>query len=95
MILHILQHSLGRDQYGRIDSRSSSKTKTEYRNYFYTGPGTKDWDACVVACAQGLMWCRPDHFGGDSMVFHVTDAGRAYMLANSPKPPVKARRIAP
>lgn len=87
MILHIIQHSLGRDQYGQLESG-----KNEYRNHFYTGQGSKDWDACVTAVAQGLMSCRLCPFGGDSMIFHVTDAGRAYMLANSPKPPTPTKK---
>lgn len=83
MILHILQHSTGRDQFGRLQGGSDQ----EYRNHFVTGPQTTNWLPCIVACAMGLMKFRPCPFGGESWVFHVTDYGREYMLANSQKPP--------
>jgi hypothetical protein len=77
--LHILQHSLGVDEHGRGE---------QYRNHFVTGKGSHDWPACNELVAQGLMTVRRNHHlsGGDDC-FWVTDAGRQYILENSPKQP--------
>lgn len=77
--LHILQHSLGLDQYGRGES---------YRNHFVTGEGSKDHAACMELVALGWMTRRTGNelSGGDD-VFHVTDDGRAAVRAWSPSPP--------
>jgi hypothetical protein len=77
--LHILQHSLGLDQYG--DGR-------QYRNHFATGPGSNDFDACNELVSMGLM----QDFGarswtGDMYCFVVTGAGIDYVALNSPKRP--------
>lgn len=81
--LHILQHALGLDQYGR---------GREYRNRFVTGPGTTDYPACVRLTEQGLMIRRVGNelTGGDDCFF-VTDAGRAYVRKVSPAPPKLTR----
>ncbi|HEX8382417.1 MAG TPA: hypothetical protein VF592_03480 [Sphingomonas sp.] len=82
-ILHVLQHALGTDEYGR---------GTRYRSHFVCGPGHRDHDTCVDATERGLMTCRAavGIFGGDDL-FHVTDAGRAWVTANSPAPPKLTR----
>lgn len=77
--LHILQHSLGLDQYGEGN---------QYRNHFATGPGSKDFDDCVSLTELGLM----HDFGtrswtGDMHCFVVTDAGIKYVAENSSKRP--------
>lgn len=78
-LLHILQHSLGVDQYGR---------GTQYRNRFITGPGSIDFPKCQELVELGLMqnhgaWSIT---GGDYL-FTVTDKGKIAMHRNSPEPP--------
>lgn len=77
--LHILQHSLGLDQYGR---------GTFYRNHFVTGDGSKDFADCMAIVALGFMTRSSGTAlsGGDD-VFTVTDTGRAAVIAESPAPP--------
>jgi hypothetical protein len=86
--LHILQHAIGRDQYGHPRSASNP----EFRNHFCTGPGSKDYDACMALVGDGLMTRRAGSAisGGDD-IFYVTDAGRAYVREHSPKPPKLTR----
>lgn len=81
--LHILQHSLGLDQYGRGEA---------YRNHFVTGTGSKDHADCLNLVSMGFMTCRSGHplSGGDD-VFRVTDAGRAAVSFQSPAPPKVSR----
>jgi hypothetical protein len=81
--LHILQHSLGVDQFGQGE---------RYRNHFVTGPGSKDYDQCVDLVIRGLMTRRAGNAvtGGDDL-FLVTPAGVAYMEQHSPKPPQLTR----
>jgi hypothetical protein len=82
-LLHILQHSLGADQYGR---------GKRYREYFVTGPGTTDFPLCRELVMQGLM---RDHGAREIYsgmhLFTVTDLGVKAMLANSPQPPKLSR----
>lgn len=77
--LHILQHSLGLDEYGR---------GTMYRNHFVTGEGSLDHPHCVALVEAGLMNQRVDHplAGGDDL-FTVTDAGKRAAVESSPAPP--------
>jgi hypothetical protein len=77
--LHILQHSLGLNEYGQGN---------QYRNHFVTGEGSKDYPACKELVAEGLMTERAGSAisGGDS-IFHVTAEGIDYVSINSPKPP--------
>ena len=81
--LHILQHSLGVDQYG--DGRP-------YRAYFVTGPESDDWDTCCVLVVDGLMIEYPPSqlTGGDSL-FRVTPQGIDFVALNSPTPPKLTR----
>lgn len=82
-LLHILQHSLGVDHYGRGD---------QYRNHFVTGPGSVDWDTCQQAVMDGLMSVRSSALlPSDGRCFHVTEAGKAYVAEQSPKPPSLSR----
>lgn len=80
-ILHILQHSLGLDEYGR--------TRGGNRNFFGTGEGNPDHVMCEQAVARGLMTKRATRlaFCPHEDVFYVTDAGKAWILEVSPKPP--------
>ena len=81
--LHILQHSLGLDQYGR---------GTFYRNHFVTGEGSNDHADCMALVNAGLMTVTSGNelSGGDD-VFRVTDAGKAAVAEHSPAPPKLTR----
>lgn len=81
--LHILQHSLGLDQYGR---------GTFYRNHFVTGEGSDDHADCMALVELGFMSVRKNHpLSGGSDCFWVTDDGRAAVIAESPAPPKLSR----
>jgi hypothetical protein len=85
-ILHVLQHALGRDQYGR------SERGADYRNYYCAGPGHHSFETCREAVAQGLMVEHPpSEISGGDHVFVVTEAGKTYIAANSPSPPKLSR----
>lgn len=82
--LHILQHALGLDQYGRGNA---------YRNHFVTGPGSTDWDHCLALEGEGLMM-RADKsrlLPDSDQCFTVTVRGRAAVLEYSPEPPEISR----
>lgn len=77
--LHILQHSLGLDAFGRGVS---------YRNHFCTGPGGDDYAECLALVARGLMTrTKGNEITGGDDVFRVTDAGHRHVIEHSPKPP--------
>lgn len=83
-ILHIIQHSLGCDEFGRGN---------QFRNHFVTGEGSIDHPICTGAVERGLMVCRRkgyELYGGDD-VFAVTPEGKAWMAENSPAPPKLTR----
>lgn len=78
-LLHILQHSLGVDQYG---------LGRQYRNNFVTGPSTTDFPKCMELVGLGLMKDDgPQRMAGGDHCFTVTEAGRIAMQVSSPKPP--------
>jgi hypothetical protein len=81
--LHILQHALGLDEYGR---------GTMYRSHFVTGEGSKDHADCMALVEAGYMGVRKNHplAGGDDG-FWVTEAGKLAAVANSPAPPKLSR----
>ncbi|NSX84422.1 hypothetical protein G6L86_02375 [Agrobacterium tumefaciens] len=81
--LHILQHSLGLDQYGR---------GTFYRNHFVTGEGSNDHADCMALVEAGYMGVRKSHplAGGDDG-FWVTEAGKRAVREHSPTPPKLTR----
>lgn len=82
-ILHILQHALGRDEYGR---------GTDYRNHYCTGEGSADLALCRDAVARGLMVEHaPREISGGDFIFTVTDAGKAFIAEHSPAPPKVSR----
>mgnify|MGYP003494872143 CR=1 FL=1 len=85
--LHVLQHALGLDQYGR---------GAGHRNYFVTDCGTTDWPTCVQAAADGLMTqTKGNAVTGGGDVFRVTPAGMVWVQEHSPKAPTltKAQRV--
>lgn len=81
--LHILQQSLGLDEYGRGEM---------YRNRFVTGEGSIDHPICMELLALGYMTriAKVDLFGG-SDCFTVTEAGKIAVVADSPAPPKLSR----
>lgn len=78
-LLHILQHSLGADEYGRGGG---------YRDHFVTGEGSKDHSDCMELVEAGFMTRRAniEMYGGMDF-FRVTEAGKAAMIQQSPQPP--------
>jgi len=76
--LHILQHSLGVDQYG---------VGQMYRNHYCGGE-----EQCRPLVTLGFMTeHRPSELTGGSPWFRVTKAGIHAMSAESPKPPKLSR----
>lgn len=81
--LHILQHSLGLDEYGRGRG---------YRNHFVTGPGSDDYDACRALVERGLMVEHPPtEISGGGSCFTVTRQGERAVREESPAPPKLTR----
>ncbi|ACI55741.1 hypothetical protein Rleg2_2467 [Rhizobium leguminosarum bv. trifolii WSM2304] len=82
-LLHILQHTLGLDQYGR---------GTFYRNHFVTGEGSKDHADCMALVDLGFMAVRRNHplSGGDDC-FWATEEGKRAVVTESPAPPKLSR----
>jgi hypothetical protein len=89
-LLDVLQHALGRDAYGRqLHPRDDG---SDYRNHFTTGEGGSSFAACEQATADGLMVRHaPSELSGGDYVYTVTEKGREYVAANSPKPPRLSR----
>lgn len=82
-LLHILQHSLGLDDYGSGDP---------YRNHFSSGPDCDHYALCRELVGMGLMverGPRPGVFPDST--FFVTDAGRLVVQEQSPTPPKISR----
>jgi hypothetical protein len=76
--LHILQHSLGLDQFGQ---------GRMFRNHYVGDP-----EACRPLVTLGFMTeQRASELTGGDPWFRVTDSGKAAMLAESPKPPKLTR----
>ncbi|PSS62488.1 hypothetical protein C6558_21050 [Ensifer sp. NM-2] len=82
-LLHILQHSLGLDEFGR---------GSMCRNRFVTGEGSIDHPLCMELVKLGHMTriANVEMFGG-SDCFTVTEAGKIAAVANSPAPPKVSR----
>lgn len=82
-VLLILQHALGRDQYGK-----SPTGRADYRNHFCIGGAFADFNACREAVSVGLMReYPPREISGGDYVFVVTDAGKRYVTEKSPPEP--------
>lgn len=81
--LHILQHSLGLDEYGEGKS---------YRNHFVTGEGSDDFEDCCELVRDGLMVKHAGNAlsGGDS-IFRVTPKGIDFVAFSSPTRPKLTR----
>ncbi len=93
--LAILQHSLGLDRYGkgpRIWHGPSDRPMDAgaTRNHFVAGGD--DVAACRELVAAGLMIERPaSELTGGCPLFHVADAGKAYVREHSPALPKLTR----
>lgn len=80
-LLHILQHSLGLNQYGE---------GRQHRNHYVAGG--KDIDLCRALCALGYMIERAqNNLTGGSPWFSVTPAGIDAVAFESPSPPKLTR----
>ena len=86
-MLDILQHALGRDQYGK-----SRRDGEDYRNHYCAGEGCDSLVTCREAVALGLMTehAAREISGGDP-IFVVTGKGKAYIAEHSPAPPKLTR----
>jgi hypothetical protein len=85
-MLAILQHALGRDQFGK--PRHGGE---DYRNHVCVGEGP-DLVMCREAVSQGLMTEHaPRAISGGDPIFTVTAAGKAYIAEHSPAPPKLTR----
>lgn len=86
--LHILQHSLGRNEYGMLPRG----TREEYRNRYVIGPDGDGFQDCVELVRGGLMVDHgPQSITGGMHCFSVTDFGRMRMHEESPEPPKISR----
>jgi len=82
-LLHILQHSLGVDQYGQGN---------QYRNHFATDPGCKDFQLCEQLSGMGLMKdLGKREIWGAMHCFVVTQKGIDAVAKESPNPPKLSR----
>jgi hypothetical protein len=92
--LHILQHALGLDEYGR-DSKGRFPASVEepYRNRYVVGPDSDAWALCMEHVEAGRMTrhdeCRS--WTGGMSCFCVTAAGLAFVREHSPRPPKRTR----
>lgn len=82
-MLHILQHSLGVDQYGR---------GTQYRNRYVIGPDSDEFLTCQLMAIDGLLKDHgPQTIAGGMHCFTVTEIGKREMTKHSPAPPKLTR----
>lgn len=82
-LLHILQHSLGVDQYGQGE---------QYRNHFATCPSGKDFSKCCQLVDMGFMEdLGVREIWGDMHCFIVTSQGVDAVTQESPAPPKVSR----
>lgn len=89
--LHIIQHSIGCDQYGQSESAGRNESDGcfgYYRNRYVSDP-TPDLIALVAA---RLMVDRGAYdIAGGMHYYRITEAGVAAMKQQSPKPPILTR----
>lgn len=98
-LLHILQHSLGLDGYGRpSDNYTPSPDDTFpgcYRNRFVTDPDSPDGTKCQHLVSIGFMHDHgKNRITGSMHTYTVTRQGFEAVKRHSPKPPptTKAQR---
>lgn len=92
--LHILQHALGLDDYGRDErGRIPADVEQPYRNRYVVGEDGDAWKLCLEHVEAGRM-TRHDEvrsWTGGMSCFCVTASGLEYIRANSPRPPKVSR----
>ena len=90
-LIHILQHSLGCDQYGQTDYRGHDEGDGCWhysRNRFVTDPAGQDGIRCQELGSMGFMADHgPQSIAGGMHCYTVTAAGRDAMIQQSPKKP--------
>lgn len=93
--LHILQHSLGADQYGRQPRGYRPNADDDfgcYRNRFVTDPKNADGQQCQHLVEMGFMHDHgPQSIAGGMHCYTITQAGYNAMRAASPPPPKLTR----
>jgi len=92
--LHVLQHALGLDDYGQGRYDKKQTAFDSYRNRYITEPECDGWDLRMAHVEAGRMVRHEPReiFGGPtSYCFCVTDAGKAFVISNSQKPPKVSR----
>ena len=90
--LHIMQHALGLDDFGRTSQGPRYAGGSTYRNRYVTSDESAAGVICNEMVSAGLMTRRdPSEMSGGDPVFCVTDAGRAVVCACSPLPPKVSR----
>lgn len=81
--LHILQHSLGLDQYGQGDA---------YRNHYVAGPDCDGYEECRALVDVGMMEeRRASDLTGGMPCFIVTTEGIDYVRRKSERAPKLSR----
>lgn len=89
--LHILQHSLGCDQYGRSEHRGADEGDGcfgYYRNRYVSDP---EPDLIELVTFGLLKDHGPQSLAGGMHCYTVTEHGLAHMRLDSPKPPKLTR----
>jgi hypothetical protein len=94
--LHILQHTLGLDQYGQPPEQRKPCSDDDfpncYRNHYVTQADSPDGQKCESLVAQGLMERRsPSAVFGSMTCYYVTLAGYVLVKLESPPPPKQTR----
>jgi hypothetical protein len=93
--LHILQHALGLDDYGRDDrGRIPANVDEPYRNRYVISERCDSWALCMEHVEAGRMSKHGPSamFGGaDGYCFCVTEAGLVHVRERSPTPPKRTR----
>lgn len=94
-LLHVLQHSLGCDQYGRSPTplrEEGDGCHGYYRNRYVTDPNGADGLLCQHLVASGHMIDHgPQAIAGGMHCYAVTVEGVRAMKAASPEPPKVSR----
>lgn len=93
--LHIVQHSLGCDEFGR--STTPMRYENDgcfgyYRNRFVTDPKSEDGQQCEELRRLGFMHSHGEQaLAGGMTCYSVTLEGVSAMVQHSPKPPKLTR----
>ena len=90
-LLHILQHSLGCDQYGQTSYRGTDEGDGCWwypRNRYLTDPASPCGAGCQELVAIGYLTDHgPQTIASGMHLYTVTEAGRDAMINESPRSP--------